>query len=161
MYVMDEARVEKYKDATFYKNGQPYGFRSARPNVARPVDFLIVAVKYTALADALEVMKNCIDDHTIIMSVMNGITTEDVIGERYGQERVIDTVAQGMDAMKFGDKLTFTKMGELRIGVRPGKSEELVKTVAEYFDEIQMPYTKDEDIMPRMWGKFMLNVGIN
>ena len=33
--------------------------------------------------------------------------------------------------------------------------------VKELFDTVRMPYTMDEDILYRMWGKFMLNVGIN
>lgn len=33
--------------------------------------------------------------------------------------------------------------------------------MAAYFDEIKMPYTVEEDILRRLWGKFMLNVGVN
>lgn len=54
-------------------------------------------------------MKNCVGENTVILSVMNGISSEKIIGERYGHGRLIDTVAQGMDAMKFGSKLTYTK----------------------------------------------------
>ncbi|MDD3278861.1 MAG: ketopantoate reductase family protein [Lachnospiraceae bacterium] len=161
VYVMDEARVQKYQDRTFYKNGKAYQLPICSGQDMTPVDLVIIAVKYHALESALETMKNCVGEHTVIMSVMNGITTEQVIGERFGMDHMIDTVAQGMDAMKFDDELTFTRMGELRIGTRDSKRDGLVHQVAEYFDEIQMPYTEDVDIMRRMWSKFMLNVGVN
>ena len=88
-------------------------------------------------------------------------SSEKIIGERYGHDRLIDTVAQGMDAMKFGNKLTYTKKGELRIGAEDACQQENLARVAAYFDEIQMPYTLEEDILHRLWGKFMLNVGVN
>lgn len=160
-YIMDTTRVEKNKNKTFYKNGKPYHLSICDSKDAVPADLVIVAVKYNGFSSALETMEHCIDDHTVIMSVMNGITSEDIIAQRYGEKNVIYTVAQGMDAMKFGDELTFTKMGELRVGAKEQCQSEAVEKVRTYFDEIQMPYTIDEDIMHRMWGKFMLNVGVN
>ncbi len=81
-------------------------------------------------------MKNCVGENTVILSVMNGISSEKIIGERYGHGRLIDTVAQGMDAMKFGSKLTYTKMGELRIGAEDASQNENLEQVAAYFDDL-------------------------
>ena len=63
--------------------------------------------------------------------------------------------------MKFGSELRFTQMGELHIGVEAGQKQENVDAVAEFFDDIHMPYVVEEDTLFRMWAKFMLNVGIN
>lgn len=160
-YVMDSDRAGRNKGKTFYKNGVPYVLPVCTCSEAKPVDLVIAAVKYTGLEDAIEAMQGCIGEDTIIMSVLNGITSEDMIAERYGREHLIETVAQGMDAMKFGENLTFTRMGELRIGAKYDCERENLKAVKAYFDEIAMPYTEDADIVHRMWGKFMLNVGIN
>lgn len=160
-YVMNTERAEKYRNQVFYKNQEPYKFHICDSKDMKPVDLLIVAVKYNGLEAAIEEMAGCIGEGTIIMSVLNGISSEDMIAERYGREHLIDTVAQGMDAMKFGNELTFTKMGELRIGAKEACERENLEAVKAYFDEIGMPYTEDEDIVHRMWGKFMLNVGVN
>ncbi len=160
-YVMDEERVRKYKDKTFYENGKPRHMPIVADSQAEPADLVIVAVKYNSLPSALDTMKNCVGEHTIILSVMNGITSEEILAARYGKEHLVYTVAQGMDAMKFGDKLTYTKRGELRLGAKEACQEENVKAVCEYFDRVGVPYTKDADIMRRLWGKFMLNVGVN
>jgi len=160
-FILDEDRFESYKNRRFSICGVEKSFNMELSSQAKPADLVIVAVKYNALESALETMKNVIDDHTIIMSVMNGITSEEIIGNRYGFKNIIYTVAQGMDAMRFGDSLNYTRMGELRIGVKKGQDDTNLMKVKEFFDYIKMPYTLDEDIIYRMWGKFMLNVGIN
>ena len=160
-FVMDEYRLEKYKDTTFTINGESKRFRMISDREAKPVDLLIVAVKYNGLKPALETMKACVDEHTIIMSVMNGIDSEEIIAEEFGQEHMIYTVAQAMDAMKFGNDLSYTKRGELRIGVVDESQKDNLDEVVEFFEEVQMPHTVEDDILKRMWGKFMLNVGVN
>ena len=160
-FVMDRERLEKYRGMVFDCNGQKKTFPMECCEDASPADLVIVAVKYNGLAAALDTMKNCVGKDTVILSVMNGISSEKIIGERYGYGRLIDTVAQGMDAMKFGSRLTYTKRGELRIGAEDESQEANLRLVAAYFDEIGMPYTVEKDILHRLWGKFMLNVGVN
>ena len=160
-YVMDGDRLKRYAQRTFYKNGVPYQLPMRDGAGESPADLLIVAVKYTGLADAMKVMERCVGEHTIIMSVMNGITSEDVLAERFGREHMIYTVAQGMDAVKLGEEFSYTKMGQLIIGVKEKCQEENLRAVCEYFDRIGMPYAVESDIGRRLWSKLMLNVGIN
>lgn len=160
-FVMDENRAEKYKDTALTCNGEEVRFPIVADKQAEPVDLLIVAVKYTGLYAALDVMKNCVGENTIIISVLNGISSEEIIGGKYGMEKIIYTVAQGMDAMKFGNALNYTRMGNLHIGKTAGCDAERFDALLRFFEEIEMPYIREEDILYRMWGKFMLNVGIN
>lgn len=160
-FVLDEARLNKYKGTTFTINGEEKSFPMISNKEATPVDLLIVAVKYNGLKSAIETMRSCVDGHTIIMSVMNGIDSEEILADAFGKEHMIYTVAQGMDAMKFDNALNYTKSGELRIGVTEDYQKENLRAVCEYFDDIHMVYTAEEDIMKRLWGKFMLNVGVN
>ena len=157
-FAMNKERSQKYKDVVFTCTGEEKTFQMRDCEEMEPVDLLIVAVKYNGLPDAMKDMRKCVGENTIIMSVMNGITSEKMIAEEFGMEKLIDTVAQGMDAMKFGSDLRFTQMGELHIGVEAGQKQENVDAVAEFFDDIRMPYVVEEDILFRMWAKFMLNV---
>lgn len=160
-FVMDQDRKEKYSGQDFVINGETKQFRLTAAKEAEPADLLIVAVKYTGLMAALDVMKNCIDENTIIISVLNGISSEEIIGERYGKENIIYTVAQGMDAMKFGNSLQYTRMGELYVGALPKQDCEKLRRLTAFFKEIELPYVEEEDILYRMWSKFMLNAGVN
>lgn len=160
-YIMDENRYEKYKDASVYCNGEKLHFRCVPESEAQPADLLIVAVKATGLNAALDVMERSIGPDTVILSVMNGISSEEIIGARYGREHLIYAVAQGMDAMKFDSRLNYTKMGILAIGVRDEVQQANLDRVCEFFDRIRMPYRAEKDILHRLWSKFMLNVGVN
>ena len=161
VFILDDERMEKYKGRKFTINGEEKKFAMVAASAMKPVDLVIVAVKYNGLPSAIETMKSCVGKDTIILSVMNGIDSEEMIAETYGKEHLIYTVAQGMDAMKFGDALNYTKEGELRIGVVEEYQKKNLTAVKEYFEDIQMPYTLEDDILKRMWGKFMLNVGVN
>ena len=160
-FLMDEERYGKYSTRQFNCNGEPVDFRLTKVSEAVPADLLIVAVKATGLEAAIRDMKNAVGKDTVIISVMNGITSEEMIGEVYGSRNLIYCVAQGMDAMKFGDSLSYTRTGELRIGITASGNPEALRAVEEFFGRAGIAYTEEDDIIRRLWGKFMLNVGIN
>ena len=160
-FIMEDTRFKKYDNQIFYCNDEEIKFKLIKDSEAKPTDLLIVAVKYTGLEEALITMKKCIGPDTIILSVLNGISSEKVIGTRYGMDKVIYTVAQGMDAMKFDNKLRFTQLGELRLGIVDERQKDELNCVISFFDKIELPHVVEEDILHRLWSKFMLNVGVN
>ena len=160
-FIADKDRIKKYREMNFTVNGERRSFPVEDCETAAPADFIIVAVKYNALPAALDTMKHCVGPDTTIISVMNGISSEQIIGERYGHEKVLYTIAQGMDAMKFGAALTYTKFGELRIGVQTPDQADRLKAMTDFLDRAKIAYVAEDDILHRLWGKFMLNVGVN
>lgn len=160
-FVLDNARAESYKGKIFTCNGEVKDFKTVSEDEAGKADLVIVAVKYNSLKSAIKTMKNTVGEDTIILSVLNGITSEKIIAETYGAQRILLTVAQGMDAMRFGNDLTYTHMGNLHIGVADESQKPLLGKVAEFFKRTSMPHIVEEDILHRMWCKFMLNVGVN
>ena len=160
-YIMDGERFERHKDEAYIVNGVQRSFPIIKSEEAKPCDLLIVAVKYTGLESALDVMETSVGDDTIIISVMNGISSEEIIGRRFGMERMVYTVAQGMDAMHFGNELRYTKEGQLCVGVMDAAMDGKLKVLRAFLDKVGIEYTVEPDIRLRMWGKFMLNVGIN
>ena len=163
-FVMDPERYQRHsRDRyTINKTEKTYPLQSSEDAV--PADLVIVAVKYNALESALDTMASSIDDHTVIISVMNGITSESIIARRYPHCCIIDCVAQGIDAMRFGTDLVYTKTGALHLGIRERDNEQMqtaLREVEELFDKVSLPYIHEDDILYRMWFKFMLNVGIN
>lgn len=160
-FVMDEKRYERHKNDRYTANGKLVSFSITSAADARPCDLLIVAVKYPSLAQALDTMESSIGDNTIIVSVMNGISSEEIIGARYGMDRIVHAVALGMDAMHFGSELIYSKAGQLCLGVCDPAMEDKLDTLTAFFDKTGVKYAVEEDIIHRMWSKFMINVGIN
>ncbi len=160
-FIMDDNRLRKYENQMFYCNEEAIRFMLTKDSEAKPADLLIVAVKYTGLEEALISMKKCIGPDTIILSVLNGISSEKVIGSHYGMDKIIYTIAQGMDAMKFDNRLQFTQMGGLHLGIVGERQKDKLNCVIAFFDKIGLPYVVEADILHRLWSKFMLNVGVN
>lgn len=161
--IADQKRISKYKKEGVYANGEPCDFHYVTPDEpCEPVDLLLFTVKYDGLEQAIQAVRNHVGEQTIILSALNGIKSEEIIGQAYGIDRVLSCVAQGMDAVKEGNQLTYANMGMLCIGDHhPGSPSEKVQRVARFFDKVHFPYLLDENIFKRQWGKFMLNVGVN
>ncbi len=166
VYLMDEKRYEKHASDVYSINGEVQDLQMGNAEaVTEPFDLVMVAVKYTALHGLLDQMEKAVGKDTIIVSVMNGITSEEILATRFDREQIVDTVALGMDAMRDGTTLTYTKAGRLQLGVHPGLDEarqkEMVEALVNLYEKSGLAYEVCEDIRRAMWYKFMLNVGIN
>lgn len=159
----DPERIGRYKQDGVYSNGELCDFQYvSTKEAAAPADLLLVAVKSTQLSDALDTMRGHIGDHTLILSLLNGISSEEIIAKRYGWERVVDCVAYGMDAVKEGNRLTYHHAGKLCIGTRiSGTPSNQTLKIARFFERTSFPHEISETMGKMMWGKFMLNVGVN
>jgi 2-dehydropantoate 2-reductase len=161
--IADRERILKYKINNLYCNGEYCDFNYISPDeLCEPADLIIFTVKYNDLNNAIQAVKNQAGKNTVILSALNGITSETVIGQAYGMDKILYCVAQGMDAVKTGNKLTYEHMGMLCFGEKePDLLSQKVKMVSEFFDKVNFPYEAVTDMYKRIWGKFMLNVGVN
>lgn len=160
-FVMDSERYARHRHDRYTVNGVSQDFQLLDCKEAQPADLVIVAVKYNDLHSALDVMENLIDENTIIISVLNGIISEEIIAERYGSTNLLDCVAIGMDAMRDGSCLQYMNMGKLQIGITDEKQRPALDALDTFFTEIDMPHSVESHIRHAMWKKFMINVGIN
>ena len=161
-FVVNAERRERYGRMEISANGHRCDFRLIDANeTGNPADLVIFAVKATALQQAMEDAAGQIGPDTVLLSVLNGITSERLLEQRFGGKNVVYCVAQGMDAVKLGGALTYTVMGQLCIGVPSEEKLPALDAVCALFDRIGMPYSREADILHRLWGKFMLNVGVN
>lgn len=161
--IADKDRIKRYQTDGVYCNDERCDFNYVSPDdTCEPADLLIFTVKFNGLHDAIKAVKNHVGENTIIMSALNGIASEGVIGEAYGIDKVLYCVAQGMDAVKVGNKLTYANMGMLVFGARePGIISEKVKSVAAFFGKMEITHEVLTDMQEKLWSKFMLNVGVN
>lgn len=161
--VANKQRIERYLNEGIYCNNKPCNFNYVSPDEVMPhADLIIFAVKYNHLSQAIEDAKNQIGENTIIISVLNGISSEEVLGKAFGVDKVLYCVAQGMDPIKKGNHLTYINMGKLCFGERNNEIwSEKVKAVAEFFNATAFPYEVPVDMDKKLWSKFMLNTGVN
>lgn len=163
LFLADEERVKRYTAAEISCNGRPCNFRiSTKPE--GEAELLIFAVKYPDLEQAMALAAPCVGENTTILSLLNGVTTEEILGMEFGHEKVLYTVSQGMDAVRVGTTLTYHSQGTFFVGL-PEEDYfdrgERLQAVMELADRLHLPFVQETDILHRMWCKFMLNVGIN
>lgn len=160
-FVMDEERFKRHKNDKYEVNGVEQSFTLQSVAQAEPVDLVIVATKFSGLNEALEEMQGLVGAQTIIFSVLNGISSEEYIKERYGDDNLLYCVALGMDAVREGTSLTYQHKGILKLGMLAKKQRPALAAVMALLEKAGIQYVIEEDILHALWAKLLLNVGIN
>jgi 2-dehydropantoate 2-reductase len=156
-------RYERLKREGLVVNGKRHVLPITTPGDYRPAsDFILVAVKNHHLREAIQDMAHLVADHTVILSVMNGIDSEERIGAVYGVDKVLYAVVAGIDAVRDGNVVTFSKQGKLFFGEAVNQTlTERVKRLHALFQKAGIVYETPEDMIRTLWWKFMINVGMN
>ena len=158
----DKERIERYKKEKITFNGEVCDFQYCdAAKESRPSELMLFAVKYGALETAMKESAHLVGENTILLSVLNGIRSEEDLGQKFGREKVVHCIAQKMAAMKEGNAAFCTNKGELAIGVLDGGREENLTAVKELFDRTGFAYSCPEDMRHALWGKLLCNVGVN
>jgi 2-dehydropantoate 2-reductase len=144
-------------------NGKLYKIPIVSPKEnAETTDLIMVAVKNQHLAETIRDMRNFVGPETIIISVMNGIDSEEQLGAAYGMHKVLYCVNLGIDALRQDNRVIYTTQGTLYFGeaTNPFPTER-VKRVGEFFSKAGIVHETLPDMKRVLWRKFMINVGIN
>ena len=158
-----EPRYDRLKNEGVVVNGKHYSIPVVHPDTAtQPVDLIIVALKNHNLPEAVHDLKNLVGDNTTIISVMNGLDSEEFIGSVYGMDKVLYTIAVAIDALREGNSVTYTNPGKIFFGeAQNTEVSERVRCVQEALDRAGLVYETPPDMTRMLWWKFMINVGMN
>ena len=141
-------------------NGKVYHPEVWTPEEAENVDFLIVSLKYGALPGALESIRKIVGKDTSVMSLMNGVDSEEIIAEQIGKSHILPAVIK-VASHREADGYHFDP--ETTLGIIFGEYEapyesERVKAVKELFAGTGIHYRSTEYAIEEVWCKFRLNV---
>lgn len=130
------------------------------PEEAHGVDFLIVSLKYGALPGALDDITAVTGENTVIMSLMNGVDSEEIIAEKVGAEHLLHAVIK-VASHKENDGYVFNP--EATLGIIFGEvsapyDSERVQAVLDLFSGTGLHYRATDCILEEIWSKFRLNV---
>ena len=156
-------RYARLKEKGILLNGKHYDIPLVRPeDRADAVDLIIVAVKNQHLAQAIQDIRHMVGEHTILLSVMNGVDSEEALGAQYGREKIIYAVALGIDAVREDNHTRFSTQGRLLFGEVNNKTlSPRVKALQSLFDRAGIVHETPGDMLRVLWWKYMINVGIN
>ena len=70
-------------------NGTKYTPQVWTPEEAHNVDLLIVSLKYGSLRGALQDIQTIVGENTTVMSLMNGVDSEEIIAEKIDKSHIL------------------------------------------------------------------------
>ena len=151
-------RLERYRKNGLRVNGEKPDFRVVPEKKS---DLIIVACKFCHLNQIIEDIASSVDKDTIILSLLNGISSEEIIGAKLGRARLPLAMILGTDAFHQGEETTFTRKGVIYFGDGQGKNGEREEAIAEFFTRAGVAFQLEPNMKRRLWYKFMINVGVN
>lgn len=160
--LVDAERLKKYQKSPIIFNGKPLNFKYVLPNeTGFKADLVIVATKYDDLNDVIKNLENFVYDDTIILSLLNGVTSEKIISVKYGREKLLYSYFIGHSAIRTGRNVVHDDVNTIVFGSKNPKDFQNVERVKRFFDDANIRYEIPNDIIHSLWLKFMLNVSTN
>lgn len=160
-------RFARLDGASITVNSKDYTIPMVHPDrVDGPFDLVLVALKHHHLSPtALKDVNALTGPDTLVLSVMNGLESETLLGDACGREKIVPAIAVGIDAVHENNRFTFSNPGKIIFGNDPDRANaddtdrlEQIKTALNMGG---VPNEISPDILRTMWWKFMVNVGVN
>lgn len=132
------------------------------PAEAKGADLIIVAVKYGALRESVPMIAAMTEEHTAVLSTLNGVDSEEVIGKSIGMEHMLYCVMK-IASRRVGSRIRYNPAVTLGVfyGEADGSESERVKAVRELLDGTAVRYHVCENILQDIWYKYALNISKN
>lgn len=172
--VAEGTRAERLRTEGMKINGEHYDLHVQSAAEASDADLLIVAVKYTGLKDAMADIVRIAgrnsghtvsgNERTMVLSLLNGIDSEELIAEQIGWEPIVNAYMtivshrtgneieiyhpEGPDGLWYGDRNT------------PEKTE-ACEVLEQFFATTRLHTGFVPDILKRQWTKFIRNIAYN
>ena len=144
-------------------NGKVYTPSVRTPKEAGKVDLVLIAVKYPAIREAAEAAAELATEDTIILSLLNGVDSEEIVKEYVPNAHVLYSLMRIQSNRRDGEVwfdaetaggLFFGELGT------PEKTD-CVLAVEEFFQGTGIRCTHVPDIRSEMWNKFAGNISRN
>lgn len=125
-------------------------------------DIIFVCVKQYSLASALAPLAPCIDSHTIVVPVLNGVDNGQRVRAAYPHCHVVETciyiTAAYLDDYSIRQ---YDRYARMFFGSTDASSQAAAKTVTAVLDEPGMQAITADDITAEIWKKYILNCAYN
>lgn len=173
--IADGKRKDRLEKEGLIINGKRHALNVRTPQEAKGADVLLIATKYGALHDILDDVSLIADEHTIVMSLLNGVDSEAILAERINKNQIIYSFMK-IASQRVGNEITFDgpstqgiffgeekpkacKTGDEKINSY--NDTDRINALIELFSDTRLNYKVCDDIQREMWFKYALNVSKN
>lgn len=161
--IVDPKRRSKYMEQGVTVNGKACYFDYICPGEAEETaDLIILAVKNHHLDAAIGQIRPFVGQSTHLLSLLNGIDSEMVLGREFGMEKLLYSFIVATDAVRIETGIQYSNIGKIVFGEKgmstPSARVEMIQSL---FESAGIPCEIPKDILRELWWKFMMNVGVN
>lgn len=160
----DKERFERYRKTPKIFNGKELKLNYILPERTDfKADLIIIATKFDGLTDVIKNIKNFVKEDTIILSLLNGITSEEIIAKTYGRKHLPLAYFIGHSAMRNSNTITHDGVGEIVFGVKNEFENDKndIELLKNFFNKAGITYRVPDDMPRALWLKYLLNASSN
>lgn len=161
-FIANDKRKERLEKEGLILNREQFNPKVVSSDENIKFDLIIVSVKNYQLQSAIEDMRNLVHENTIILTLLNGISSRDVLQEEFKHNQVLYGLAIKIDAVKIGNEITQTSDAIIQFGDAYNKTiSEGVLAVKKLLNDAKINNQVFENMIKTVWTKWMLNIGLN
>lgn len=156
-------RKERLEKEGLIINGKQYIPNVKEPTEIGSVDLLLVSTKQEALTQSLDDIKAMVGKDTIVLSLLNGVGSEEVIGKAIGMEHMLYAFMR-IASRRQKNEICFDP--DITAGLFFGEKDQKaptkrVQAVLELMKDTPVGCHYEADILTEMWVKYAGNVSQN
>ena len=154
-------RYEKLKSEGIYINDIHYDLHVSTPLEDEIFDLAIICTKYNGLDDAIDMLKEIMNENTIVLSPLNGVDSEEKIGSVVGMEHMVYSLMR-IGSRREGNHIYFDdhKISDIYYGSLETNDRKL-KELTDYFSTTNVKFHCLDNILSDMWTKYASNIANN
>ena len=135
---------------------------TADPATIGPVDFVLFSVKLWDTEEAALACRSLIGPGTAIISLQNGIDSEDVLRSALGSDHVMGGVAEISATISAPGRISkVSPFNRIRFGEFDNRISERTRRLAQCLAEAGIDHANEADIHVAIWNKFILLAGMS
>lgn len=131
------------------------------PAAVGPVECILFAVKAYDTEAAARRMAPMVGPETVIMSLQNGVDSEETLASLFGPESVLGGLAFISAFIESPGVIGHTAAGRLTFGEMDGSLTERARRLKETFDAAGIECELSSDIRQALWNKLLWNACFN
>lgn len=144
-------------------NGKTYKF-SVLDNEEQQsqIELIIICVKNYQLKRTCEDLCNLVNQNTILLPLLNGISPVSLIKERFPFNRVLYGYISKIDSYRDDDGFKYNIAGDIHFGEAKNETfDSSIQSIRSILHTAGFNVYVDVDMIKGIWKKWMLNVGAN
>ena len=162
--IADGDRKERLARGGLTINGKNYPLLVKASAEAGEQDLVLIAVKHGALEDALELLPALVGPDTLVLSLLNGVDSEEKVAAAVGEDHVVPALIR-IASRRTGEGVTFDPaIAEgISFGLPAGREAEGEKLdrLTALFSKTPLHFRAAEDILTALWAKYACNIANN